>query len=121
MQPRETGVLNERETARLLKRIDRMVPVEEAEKRLLVSSKRVAYARVSIAVLWIIVFGSMWAVGYYSILSEHSESLGYILPRLALSTGMIGAVVYLRLTDRLKLRWALVAAVIILAISRAIV
>ena len=114
------GALNEREVTRLLKRIDRMVPLEESETRLMTSSKRVTYSRVVIAFLWVAVFSSLWALAYYSMLSANSDSLAYIVPRLSVSVGLMAFVVFMRMTDRMKLSWAIVAAVVILVISRAI-
>lgn len=121
MSGKDVGVLGEREVARLLKRIDGMIPVEESERLLLKSSKRAAYGRFAVAITWVVVFGSMWALAYYSILSGHSESLSYILPRLSVSAGLVAAVIFMRFTDRLKLRWAMVAAVGIMIVSRAMV
>lgn len=114
------GALNEREVARLLKRIDRMIPLEESEQRLMTSSKRVVYSRLVIAVLWVAVFSSLWTLAYYSMLSANSESLAYIIPRLSVSVGLIAVVVFMRMTDRLKLSWAMVIAVLIMVISRTI-
>lgn len=113
--------LDERAVARLLKRIDGMVPAEQAEHKLISSSRRIAYGRVAIAILWVMAFSSLWAALYYNMLSEQSDSLEYILPRLSLSVGLMGTVVYMRLTERMKLSYALAAGVAIYVISRAIV
>jgi len=113
--------LDERAVARLLKRIDGMVPAEQAEHKLISSSRRIAYGRVAIAVLWVAVFSSLWAALYYGMLSEQSSSLDYILPRLSLSVGLMGVVLYLRMTERMKLTWAMAAAAVIFVISRAVV
>ena len=112
--------LNEREIARLLKRVDRMVPLEESEQRLLKSSKRAAYGRAAVALLWIAVFSSLWAFLYYNMLAASSDSMSYILPRLSLSVGLWVSILYLRNTDRLKLRWAVVGGIMVFVISRAI-
>ena len=116
-----SNAISEREISRLLKRIDRLVPLEESETRLLERSKRVTYSRAAMAIIWIVAFTSMWAVLYYSMLSAQSDSMSYIVPRLSLSVGLMAAILFLRITDRLKMRWALVAAVMIFLISRSIV
>ena len=113
--------LGERELQSLLKRIDKMVPVEESEQRLTASSRRTAYGRLIVAIAWVVAFSTLWAILYYNTLIENSDSFAYVFPRLSISVGLIASVVLLRMTDRLALKWALIAAVAIMVISRSMV
>lgn len=112
--------LSEREIEHLLKRIDSLVPLEESNMRMLASSKRAAYSRYTIAVVWVTGFCALWTLAYYSMLAEESSSLDYILPRLSISVGFMGTIIFLRMTERLKVQWAIVAGVALFVISRAI-